>query len=260
MAEPVPDLSFPLEAVRTLTAHEGLGTAKYAALTEKLRTMILAGSLPAGARLPTERDLATMTGLSLGTVQRALRTLVEEGYLVRTPKLGSFVAERTQIRQPWHCRFLSDDGRSVLPVCPTTRKRLITRDSGPWAKHLGPAIGGYLYIERDFDVAGEFSVESRFWGDANRLSALRAGPLSLLDGENLKHLIASKCHLPVTRVIHKLRYVAREGSSPILMLTALTWSHDAPLYYQEFLIPPNGRELLVSDELAPRTHLELHAS
>lgn len=252
MAEPVSDLSFPIEAARALAAPESLGTAKYAVLTERLRTMILAGSLPAGARLPTERDLATMTGLSLGTVQRALRTLVEEGYLVRTPKLGSFVAERTQIRQPWHCRFLADDGISVLPVSPSTRKRLVIRESGPWTKHLGPAIGGYLYIERNFDVAGEFSVESRFWGDANRVSALRAGPLSQLDGENLKHLIASKCHLPVTRVIHKLRYAARDGASPTLILNALTWSHDTPLYYQEFLIPPNDRELLVSDELLQR--------
>lgn len=234
--------------MRALAVAEGQGTAKYAALTEGLRTMILGGSLPAGTRLPTERDLAAMTGLSLGTVQRALRTLVEEGYLVRTPKLGSFVAERTQIRQPWHCRFLSDDGQSVLPVCPTTRRRLVIREAGPWTKHLGPVLGGYLYIERDFDVAGEFTVDSRFWGDANRLSALRVGPMTALDGENLKHLIASKCHLPVTQVVHKLRY-ARGETEPNLILTALAWSHEAPLYYQEFHIPPNGRELLVSDEL-----------
>jgi len=240
---------FPLEAVRDLADRDVAGRAKYAVLTECLRTMILAGNLPAGTRLPTERDLATLSGLSLGTVQRSLRTLVEEGYLTRTPKLGSFVTERTQIRQPWHCRFLAEDGKTVLPVSPTTRKRLVIEEVGPWTAHLGPAAAGYLYIERDFNVAGEFSVDSRFWGDANRLSALRSGPVSQLDGENLKHLIASRCHLPVTHVIHKLRY-ARQGQEPArLILTALTWSHEAPLYYQEFTIPPNGRELLVSDEI-----------
>ncbi|MCS0493753.1 GntR family transcriptional regulator [Ancylobacter sp. MQZ15Z-1] len=241
--------SLPLEAIRDLAHRDVSGRAKYAVFTECLRTMILGGSLPAGARLPTERELATLSGLSLGTVQRSLRSLVEEGYLTRAPKVGSFVTERTQIRQPWHCRFLSDDGKTVLPVSPTTRRRLVTNEVGPWTKHLGPAAGGYLYIERNFDVAGEFSVDSRFWGDANRLSALRLGHMAQLDGENLKHLIASKCHLPVTRVVHKLRYAIREREPASLILTALTWSHGAPLYYQEFRIPPNGRELLVSDEL-----------
>ncbi len=244
-----PDFSVSPEMVRALGAREEAGTAKYAALTERLRTMILAGDLAAGARLPNERDLAAMTGLSLGTVQRALRTLVDEGYVVRKPKLGSFVAARTHIRQPWHCRFLADDGKTVLPVEPTTRLRRVIRDTGPWTEHLGPVLGGYLHIERNFAVAGEFDVISRFWGEATRLSALAGGPLSSLDGENLKHLIASKCHLPVTRVVHRVRQ-GREDASDGLTLIAATWSHGGPLYYQEFSIPPNRREMLVSDEEA----------
>lgn len=238
----------PLEAIRDLVHRDVSGRAKYAAFTECLRTMILGGRLPSGFRLPTERELAALSGLSLGTVQRSLRSLVEEGYVVRAPKLGSFVTERTQIRQPWHCRFLGDDGKTVLPVSPTTRRRLVTDEVGAWSKHLGPAATGYLYIERNFDVAGEFSVDSRFWGDANRLSALRTGAMSQLDGENLKHLIASRCHLPVTRVVHKLQYGGKGNAPTRLILTALTWSHGSPLYYQEFRIPPNDRELLVADE------------
>ena len=35
-----------------------------------------------------------------------------------------------------------------------------------------------------------------------------------------------------------------------LTLIAATWSHGGPLYYQEFSIPPNRREMLVSDEEA----------
>lgn len=238
--------STPGDLVRTLGLTDPAGTAKYALLTERLRTLILTGGIGPGARLPNERDFAAISGLSLGTVQRALRTLVTEGYVVRRPKLGSFVADKKLIEHPWHCRFLADDGRTVLPIAPTTSERKMITDNGPWSAHLGPVREGFLFIERNFNVAGEFDVISRFWGDAVMLAALRRGPLSSFDGANLKHVIARKCHLPVTRVVHVL-----QTRSPLIRggitLQAYAWSHEQPLYYQEFSIPPNVRPMLMSD-------------
>lgn len=234
------------DIVRSLGAGEHAGTTKYGLLTERLRRLILTGSLGPGTRLPNERDFASLSGLSLGTVQRALRTLVDEGYLVRRPKLGSFVADKKLIEHPWHCRFLADDGKTILPVAPTTSKRELIDASGPWSEHLGPAPGGYLFIERNFNVAREFDVISRFWGDATVLAALRRGSMASLDGENLKHVIGRKCHLPVTRVVQ----IVRASSKLIkngMTLRAYAWSHELPLYYQEFSIPPNARPLLMSD-------------
>jgi DNA-binding GntR family transcriptional regulator len=240
------ETDFPDDVFRTLGQGDPAGTAKYALLTEQLRTMILTGSLGVGARLPDERSFAAKSGLSLGTVQRALRTLVSEGYLVRKPKLGSFVAEKKRIEHPWHCRFLADDGKTILPIDPTTRVRKIVNNLGPWAKHLGPAREGYLYIERYFNVAKEFDVISQFWGDAATLAALRRGPLTSLDGENLKLLIDRKCHLPVSRVTHVLQTGSKRWKNCIT-LKVHAWSHEMPLYYQEFSIPPKARPMLMSD-------------
>jgi DNA-binding GntR family transcriptional regulator len=237
---------FPDDVFRTLGQGDPAGTAKYALLTEQLRTMILTGSLSSGTRLPDERSFALKSGLSLGTVQRALRTLVSEGYLVRKPKLGSFVAEKKRIEHPWHCRFLADDGKTILPIDPTTRERKIVRERGPWSEHLGPAREGYLYIERCFNVAREFEVISQFWGDAAMLAALRRGPLNSLDGENLKLLIDRKCHLPVSRVRHMLQTSSKRLKNGVT-LKAYAWSHEQPLYYQEFSIPRNARTMLLND-------------
>lgn len=52
-------------------------------LAEQLRERILDGELAIGERLPTERELVDLTGLSRGSVREALRKLEIEG-LVRT--------------------------------------------------------------------------------------------------------------------------------------------------------------------------------
>ena len=57
------------------------------------------------------------TPYSLGTVQRAIRTLVQEGLVERKPKLGTFVIQpRRMIFRPWHFRFLDSDRKTQLPV------------------------------------------------------------------------------------------------------------------------------------------------
>lgn len=50
-------------------------------LSDRLRLLILDGRLSLGAALPSERDLATVLGISRTTIGTAYRTLVEHGYL-----------------------------------------------------------------------------------------------------------------------------------------------------------------------------------
>jgi GntR family transcriptional regulator/MocR family aminotransferase len=56
-----------------------------------LRAQILAGRLPAGARLPATRDLARQQGLSRGTVVAAFEQLRAEGYVAGTIGSGTYV-------------------------------------------------------------------------------------------------------------------------------------------------------------------------
>ncbi|MGO4692440.1 GntR family transcriptional regulator [Glaciibacter sp. 2TAF33] len=63
---------------------------------EQLRVQVIdavrAGSLAAGARLPTVRALAGQLGLAVNTVARAYRELEGDGVIETRGRLGSFIA------------------------------------------------------------------------------------------------------------------------------------------------------------------------
>ena len=62
---------------------------------ERLGTAIRLGLLPAGTRLPPERELAEQLGISRSTLRQALATLVESGHLIalRGRTGGTFVSQ-----------------------------------------------------------------------------------------------------------------------------------------------------------------------
>lgn len=54
------------------------------------------GILPPGASLPSEREIASLTGLSRVTVRNAIQALVEAGTVVQKQGSGTFVTEKAQ--------------------------------------------------------------------------------------------------------------------------------------------------------------------
>ncbi len=66
--------------------------AKYLSIAETLRERILSGQYAPGERLPSEIALAHQFNVSRGTVERAVRALVQEGLLHRQQGKGTFVA------------------------------------------------------------------------------------------------------------------------------------------------------------------------
>ncbi len=67
--------------------------AKYLSIAEALRERILSGQYAPGTRLPSEIALAHQFNVSRGTVERAIRTLVQEGLLYRQQGRGTFVSK-----------------------------------------------------------------------------------------------------------------------------------------------------------------------
>ncbi|MGW7057759.1 GntR family transcriptional regulator [Streptomyces sp. NPDC054904] len=66
--------------------------APYERIMADLQDRIRKGCLPAGARLPSEAELAEAYGVARGTVRRAVRELEAAGYVEARQGVGRFVS------------------------------------------------------------------------------------------------------------------------------------------------------------------------
>ncbi|MCJ1678317.1 GntR family transcriptional regulator [Streptomyces sp. APSN-46.1] len=66
--------------------------APYEQIMKDLQKRIREGVLPAGARLPSEAELAQTYGVARGTVRRAVRELETAGYVRAQHGVGRFVS------------------------------------------------------------------------------------------------------------------------------------------------------------------------
>jgi GntR family transcriptional regulator len=67
------------------------GLAAYQRVAETIREEIRRGTLAVNDKLPGNRGIAEKYGVALGTAQKALALLQDEGWLVTTPSVGVFV-------------------------------------------------------------------------------------------------------------------------------------------------------------------------
>lgn len=70
-------------------------TPVYEQIRAQITDMVAAGTLEAGTRLPTIRQLANDLGVANGTVARAYETLNRDGVVEAGGRRGTTVAERT---------------------------------------------------------------------------------------------------------------------------------------------------------------------
>lgn len=77
----------------------------YRAIAVDLAAAVAAGTLPPGARLPTQRDLAAQLGVSVQTVSQAYAEAERQGLVIGRVGRGTFVAKTTAHPEP---RFIMD--------------------------------------------------------------------------------------------------------------------------------------------------------
>lgn len=233
------------------------GVPKYLQLRHALAAEIAAGRWKSGEKIPTEDHLTGTTGLSLGTVQRALRALAEDGLVVRRQGMGTFVAdgERPMSAPFMHCRFLGEDGRTPLPIYSRVLQRRLLAGTGAW-RPLFEAGARVLCIERVFSIDNAFRIYTHLYLDAARFPALASMPLAGLNGVNFKDLLARDYQLSLARFSETLGVavfppaVCREigvkrGTSGARLEIVAYDRRGAPVYLQDLLIPPNSRRLLL---------------
>ncbi len=242
----------PMEATQPVLARFSAGLAalpKHARLREAIVAAVHAGELRAGMKMAGERELSASLGLSLGTTQKALGRLVDEGFLVRRQGHGTFVGTaRHPVAGSWHYRFVDTDGETELPVFTTVLERTIVTDEGPWSHALGPDDRGYVMLLRRLEIGGRFECTSRMYLPATRFARLRTIAARRLADTNLKSLLESEFAAPTLHsdgVAHVLRCPAADArllnvaaGSPGLQVQICTYSFGrAPIAWQRMFVP-----------------------
>ncbi len=241
---------------RRLAAAEHAGLPKYVRLRNILADAIADGHIAAGAQLPPEEMLTGVSGMSLGTVQKALRSLVDDGLVSRKQGMGTFVtgADKPMHAPLLHCRFSGDDGKTTLPIFSRVVRRKAARGTGDWRQQLAAAAP--VCIERIFSIGNEFSVYTHLYLDAARFPAINSLALDAFNGINFKNLFTRDFHHAPARFTEALRisvfpaYVCKAlrvkaaTAGGVVNITAYDRRGEA-LYFQDLWIPPNHRQLVL---------------
>lgn len=233
-------------------------TPKYLCLRDALIELIVEGELAEGTRLPTEQELAAALPLSLGTVQKALRDLVESGELYRRRRLGTFVAagdHRREITTPAFT-FLRPDGTRVRMVLIRLLKRETLQRHGAWVEVLGECEAGHLHLVRLDRIDGAFDCYTEIYLRVDVAGELATLPAEALEHESVLPLLQAQGHEPSTaenRISHARlpKAVARaivpelaETPPPGIRLeTRYQDDEGQVLAWQVMYIPPNDYRL-----------------
>lgn len=179
---------------------------KYLCLRDAVLALIVANTLPAGTRLPTEQALAESLPLSLGTIQKGLKSLVDSGDLVRQRRHGTFVADidhNREIGTPAF-QFFRPDGAQVKLVFITLLKRETLHKPGPWQDHLGDCSEGYVHLIRQDQIDGAFHCHTDVYLRADRAKGLLDVDQEQLEHETLIPLLQASGTVNAWRAVNRL--------------------------------------------------------
>jgi GntR family transcriptional regulator len=227
---------------------------KYVVLSDQIIGEIEAGNLKPGERLPGEADMAAQLPASLGTIQKALSRLADQGMVERRHGTGTFVADgRQRLIDLWHFRFLADDDETLLPVFATVKDIRTTSVDGPWSRFLG-IDGEWVCIERKINVNGEFDCFARFFVSAKKFPGLSQISRHVLDNVSFRSFLKDSYDVTTLRVaeqvaaetmpedICRVMGLASETTGLVYHLRGFGY-RDEPISYQVVYIPPNARRL-----------------
>jgi GntR family transcriptional regulator len=160
-----------------------------------------------------------------------------------------------QMAEPWHCRFLGDDG-TVLPIYPRLLGRGPAGNDPRWPQLFGrnPKI---VRIDRAVSINDEFEALSRFFTPAAIAKPLLRLPRDKMETANFKAVLLRELGMPISRIVQTIAMSDKKAwprlairLRPHLLLEATGYLAQGEVaYFQEIYIPPNRRKLLFDSEL-----------
>lgn len=133
-----------------------------AQVTEQLRDDIRSGRWPVGSRIPTEPELAEITGTGRNTLREAVQALVHAGMLERRQGSGTYVIATSEVGGTLGKYFADARERDILEL----RQALDT---------TAAALAARRRDETDIDTLRQLLDEcDRLWYSDNRAEAVDA--------------------------------------------------------------------------------------
>jgi len=231
----------------------------YLRIQQHLLEKIQGGDWLAHHQIPPEEQLARDFGVSRMTANKAIRDLVQKGYLTRQPGLGTFVTDRKAESSLVEVYNIAEEVRSrghnysneVL-----TREAIEADDEV--ALRLGVRLGSrvfytlFIHLENDVPI----QLEKRFVNP-------RRVP-DYLDTDFTRHtpneVLVAAC--PITDVEHIVEavlpdhqaaeWLAIDTASPCLSMIRRTWSGEQLISYARLLHPGERYKLRSSMHREPK--------
>lgn len=178
--------------------------------------VIESGEYRPGSQIPGERDLSDTLPLSLGTIQKAMGDLVDQGVLIRRAGKGTFVSgagqqlndEKVENRELVHFRFRAEGGNSLLPVYLHVESieeiaRTKRGSEMPWERFLD-GQGSFIRIDRLLTVGDLFRGYSRFYLPFEHYGSLLKRSHEELSGVTLREFLNKTYNMPTFRFEHQI--------------------------------------------------------
>lgn len=221
--------------------------APYARIKHHVVAAIEAGEWGVACRVPSENQLAAQFRVSRMTARRALLELMQEGWLVRTQGVGTFVADRKPALSMLEVRNIADEiaERGHRYSCRLVKLESVAATHA-LAMYLGVPNGARVFhsIIVHIDNAVPVQLEDRyvnphFAPDYLGQDFARQTPNAYLSSrgpvDSVEHVIEA-----VTPTAQVARWLQIDGAEPCLQINRRTWSRGQVATYAR-LVHPGSR-------------------
>lgn len=209
-----------------------------------------------GDKFPTEQEMAALVPFSLGTIQKAVGSLVSSGYVQRKRGAGTFIIPREKrLGEPWIYRVLSVDGTRFVPMTSTVLRRIQVESDALWANWLRGDANDCEIVRLDRKIVAEgYAFISQYFADVNRFPYFMEATLDSMKGENFVQLTKNVYKVSASNVMRSVRTIALPKSilSDLDVSGKVSGTHveimgstsgGQPVFYQQLFLPAGGLRL-----------------
>ncbi|AIX50678.1 MULTISPECIES: histidine utilization repressor [Pantoea] len=223
----------------------------YQRVKQAIISQIRAGEWKARQRVPSESELVSELGVSRMTINRALRELTAEGYLLRMQGVGTFVAEMKGYTAMLEVHNIADEiaqrgHQHRCQILTLTQGRADPEQAALLGMRTGQPLFHSLMVHYENDLPVQLEdrlvnpqmapdyLKQDYHSVTPYTYLMRVAPLTA--GEHIVEAV-----LPDLR---QRRHLALEEHEPCLLIRRQTWSDSKIVTYARLLYPGSRYKLL----------------